>query len=99
MAVETMTADFRYTVHSIHPPQEVTGTVRLMKPNLIRLNYTSIARPAYPNLIASDGTTRYTFTSSSFRGRQPYNSPPNFNPLLEAQYASGLIAGGGKIRT
>jgi hypothetical protein len=100
MAVNTMTADFRYSVdHPVNPPQVVTGSVRMMKPNFICVTYTSIARPAYPSLIASDGTTRWSYTSSGFRFRRPYTSPEDFDPLLEAQYASGLISGGGKITT
>lgn len=99
MAAQTMSADFIYSVHTQNPAQEVRGSVRMMKPNLIRITYSSIARPAYPSLIASDGTTRYTFTSSSFRGRFPYSSPQGFDSLLEAKHASGLILGGGKITT
>ncbi|MDB6024326.1 MAG: polymerase, sigma-24 subunit, subfamily, partial [Verrucomicrobiales bacterium] len=99
MAVKTMTADFRYSVDSINPRQMVTGTVRMMKPNLARIIFTSIARPAFPNLVASDGKTRYSYTSSQFNIRNPYVTPESFDPKLEAQYASGLIAGGGKITT
>ncbi|MFN7141325.1 MAG: LolA family protein [Limisphaerales bacterium] len=99
-AAKTMEADFIYTVDSVKQKQEVKGTIRMMKPNYARLTFTSMRRPAYPNLVASDGTTRYSYTSHSFDPKNPLAEPPaSFHPVSEAKFASGLAAGGGVIST
>lgn len=97
-AAKTMEADFIYTVDSVKQQQKVTGSLRLMKPNYARITFSSIKRPAYPNLVASDGTTLWNYKSHSFKGKNPLAQPPaSFDPNAEAKFASGLVAGGGII--
>ena len=68
-----------------------------MRPNFARLKYSYIAQPAFPNLMGSDGTAKYSFRSKYYSLEHPFNVPENYNPKLEAKYASGLMSGGGKI--
>lgn len=89
-SAQTLSADFTYTVESVKRGQSVAGHVEMMKPNFARFTYTSIARPAYPLPVVSDGETNYIFA--------PKKSGA-YDPILAAQQASGLKAGGGKFKT
>ena len=76
LAAKTMTADFTYTVTSVKQQQMVTGKMRLMRPNLARLTFSYMARPAFPNLVASDGTNIFTFKPSSFLPNRTFAKGP-----------------------
>lgn len=89
-AAHTLTADFSYTVASDKRQQVVNGQARLMKPNFARLVFSHIAEPAFPNLIASDGTHKYTFVPKNFRGGPTPFSPP-INPEFRTP-PSGAVA-------
>ena len=98
MAAKTMTADFTYTVTSVKQQQMVTGKMRLMKPNFARLTFSYMARPAFPNLVASDGTNIFTFKPNSFLPDRPF-AKGSFDSWRGALCASGALPGGGTIST
>ena len=97
-AAKTMTADFAYTVTSIRQQQMVVGKVKMMKPNYARLTFSYMARPAFPNLVASDGENIHTFKPASFLPSRTFAKGP-FDPALGALQASGTAPGGGTIST
>ena len=98
LSLQTLSADFTYSVQSKTRHQIVTGHARLMKPNFARLTFERIAEPAYPNLIASDGRQAYTFVPENYSASvQPLPSASH-NSVLAAQQASGSVAGG-QIKT
>ena len=77
-ALQTMSADFTYTVTSDKRKQVVEGSARLMKPNYARLTFTRMAEPAFPNLIGCDGQLAYTYVPKNFRGgHTPVSTPIN----------------------
>jgi outer membrane lipoprotein-sorting protein len=93
----TLTADFTYSVTSVKRQQIVEGSLKLKRPNLARVTYTTLREPAYPNLIASDGKRIYTFTPDSFnRATRRFRNVP-FRAALGVKQASGAVAGGGTI--
>jgi len=96
MAAKTMTADFTYTVTSVKQQQMVVGKLRLMKPNFARLTFSYMARPAFPNLVASDGTNVFTFKPSSFLPDRTF-AQGGFDSWRGALCASGSLPGGGTI--
>ena len=96
LAAKTITADFTYTVTSVKQQQMVTGKMRLMKPNFARLTFSYIARPAFPNLVASDGTNIFTFKPSSFLPDRTFAKGP-FDSWRGALCASGALPDGGTI--
>lgn len=94
--VQTMSADFSYAVTTVRPQQLITGKVLMMKPNFLRITFSYMAHPAFPNQFVSDGTNTYTFTPQSFLPNRTFRNEP-FDPSLGAKYASGLLKGGGTI--
>lgn len=92
----TLSADLVYTVTSAKQQQLVLGKIKLAKPNYARLTYSYMAQPAFPNLVASDGETVYTFTPSSFQENRTF-APGPFDSALGAKQASGLVPGGGRF--
>jgi outer membrane lipoprotein-sorting protein len=74
-ALTTLSADFAYTVTSTRRQQRITGKVRLMKPNFARITFDSIAEPAFPNIVASDGTLLTTFTPANYRPSSSFSPP------------------------
>jgi len=97
-SAKTMTADFTYSVSSVKSQQFITGSLKMMKPNLARVRFTYMAKPAFPNLFASDGKTVYSFIPVTFRPDRKFDDLP-FDPTRGAQYASGTMPGGGRIGT
>lgn len=96
-ATKTMTADFTYSVTGIKRIQFVRGSVRLMKPNFARMEFSYIAEPAYPNVFASDGKKLYIFTPNNFNTQtRSFTPDPAFTPESGAKAASGM-GGNGKI--
>ncbi len=93
----TMTADFTYSVTSVKRQQVVEGTVRMMRPNRVRITFSYLREPAFPNLIASDGKKTFTFTPESFDSSSRRFRPMPFDARKGARQASGLIPGGGTI--
>jgi outer membrane lipoprotein-sorting protein len=96
LAAKTLTADFTYTVTSVKQQQMVTGKMRLMKPNFARLTFSYMAYPAFPNLVASDGTNIFTFKPSGFLPDHTFAKGP-FDCWRGALCASGALPGGGTI--
>src|ERR1019366_2844728 len=98
LAAKTMSADFTYTVSSVKQQQMVAGKLRLMKPNFARLTFSYMARPAFPNLVASDGTNIFMFKPSNFQADRTFAKGP-FDSWRGALCASGVLPGGGTIST
>lgn len=94
--VNTFSADFSYAVTSARRQQLIVGKVLMMKPNFLRITYSYMAHPAFPNPMVSDGERIYTFTPNSFLPNRTFSNEP-FDPILGANYASGLLKGGGTI--
>ncbi|MES2464920.1 MAG: outer-membrane lipoprotein carrier protein LolA [Armatimonadota bacterium] len=93
----TMSADFTYSVTSVKRQQVAEGTIRLMRPNLARVTFSSLREPAYPNLVASDGKRVFTFTPKNFDSATRRFRDTPYNAALGARQASGLAAQGGTI--
>jgi outer membrane lipoprotein-sorting protein len=105
-AAGSFSADFVYTVESDVRHQRVEGHARLMKPNLARLTFARMAEPAFPNLIASDGASQFTFVSEKFKGgwwpqdtpinvgfRAPSGSLDGVEPSAPARHAARAFDG------
>jgi outer membrane lipoprotein-sorting protein len=88
-ALHSLSAEFTYTVNSVRRKQVVEGHARLMKPNFARLQFTRIAEPAFPSLIASDGRNFYTYVPKNFRGGPTPLSPP-INPQFRKSPETGI---------
>ncbi len=78
-ALQTMSADFTYTVNSDLRKQVVEGHARLLKPNYARLIFTRMAEPAFPNVIGSDGELTYTYVPKNFNRERKWQ--PTTNPI------------------